>query len=495
MTSGHQAAGAAAERFNTPVAAAVLVAALAIALFSGPIADIDFWWHINSGRWIRENLSLPVADPLEVYPHINYWGRTILQGQWGGQLGLFLAFENFGAAGVVALRVIVLGGALAFVAWRLSRSGAHPLAGGIALVATAIVFAGFAADRPQLFSILCFAALVALLDLAGRQRRWQWAIPVLIALWTNLHQGVLLGAVVAALQLSLAGWQDYRAGNRRAAAQSIGVAACSLLALFATPNGVNGIEYLVWLEFQPAKQRISEYASPFSYLSMAPNAPHLLVFFIFAPLLLIALAGQARRHADQCLLPALLLVLAALGYRYIPFAMIAGMPFLAAHGFPFARQAVRRRILAGVMAVLVGGALLKTVSLRSPLFVAGGVSAATMPVALTEQAKRLGAAGNVFTTVAWGGYLSWQLWGNARPFIDGRYLMNPERLEDYTHILWATPRGQRLFDESGFSWVVMPHRSAVATNAAPYALAAYLRARPDWVLRVETAQGMVFSRR
>ncbi len=478
---------------NYPAASYIAVAALSVLLFVGPIVDVDAWWHINSGRWIWSHHALPDgSDPFSIYPDINHWGRTILQGQWGGQVLLFLAFDALGHIGVIVLRVLTLGAVLALAAWMIAWTSATRVAQAIAVVTVGLVLSGFAADRPQMFSLLLFAVLIVVLQLADRRRIPQWWVPLILAAWTNLHQGVLLGAIVAAIHLSMTAWKNTRQGDRRSAIQSGLMAVGALLSPLATPNGINGIEYLVWLEFLPAKERISEYASPFAYVSIIERAPHLVVFYVLVPLLLWTLARQVRQRPEQCVIPGLLLAAAMMTYRYIPFAVIVGVPFLLKH-WPPSGSGVARKLGISCAAMLVGLSFLHTASLRLPLVTQGVESPSVTPIALVAEAKRLGTAGSGFSTVGWGGYVAWHL-DRSLPFIDGRYLMNPARLEDYTHILWATPRGLRLFEQSGFEWVLMPHRNAIASTSQPYPLIAYLRSRPDWRLNLETEQGVLFSR-
>jgi hypothetical protein len=76
----------------------------------------------------------------------------------------------------------------------------------------------------------------------------------------------------------------------------------------------------------------------------------------------------------------------------------------------------------------------------------------------------------VFTSVSWGGYLGWSLEGRATPFIDGRYLLDTRQLDDYTHILWASPRGQALFDQYRFDWVIIPLPQSVRRRGSALSL-------------------------
>ena len=83
--------------------------------------------------------------------------------------------------------------------------------------------------RSQLFSLAFFPLLVLLLrEEARRPSRRVWLLVPLVALWSNLHGGVLLGIAVAGTYLLLS-----RA--RQQPVVAAGVLAGMAIALFATP--------------------------------------------------------------------------------------------------------------------------------------------------------------------------------------------------------------------------------------------------------------------
>ena len=478
--------------FSLPVTKSAITAMaatlLAIAFFFGPIHDIDFWWHANHGRWIFANHEIPQVDPFGIYAEINYWGKTILQGQWAGQLILFLAYDTGGAHAVIALRAALLLGTLGLVYLRLRAAQASKAAILLALLLLAVILAGFGTDRPQLFSLAAFSLLVYVLEKAAVARAWQWgAIPLLVA-WTNLHQAVLLGAVVAATWLVVLALEDRRDG--RPFADRLAAAAGALLSPLVTPNGLRGIEYAIWLEFEPAKQRISEYQSPIALLGNALQFPHLIAYFIIALGVLAWMAHAARRKPLEVIIPGMLLAASLGTYRYIPFVAIMAMPRLAAAIRP-GQPAFG--VLLGVYAV--AGIAAASIWMQGRLATLGEpVLQTAFPVVMTE---KFGSAikGRVFTTVSWGGYLGWTQAGAAVPFIDGRYLMDTRRLDEYTHILWATARGRLLLDRHDFDWVVIPVQNQFAAPGEEYRLIPYLGSHPDWELKMLTPQGVAFARR
>jgi hypothetical protein len=467
---------------------------LSVGMFSGPVADIDYWWHIANGRWIVSNNELPTTDPFGVYPTINEWAGTILHGQWGGQVILFLLHDAAGPRGVALFRITLLSATLILLAWRVARTDASPAMQCLVVTIGAVVLSGFTADRPQLFSLFLFSLLGLLLDVARQHRHVLWAVPPILAAWGNLHQGVILGAVVALLCLGLDAASHWRRGDGRTARQSaLAALACAVAPAFS-PNGFRGIGYLLWQEFEPAKQRISEFASPFLYLANAFEWPQVFAYFVFLPLLLICLLTLLRRHPRSAVVPAFLLLASTVSYRYTPFVVLLAAPLVARQLEELAteRPRLRRFALAGLVMLLAFPAFL---AFRGHIGAWNdAVSERHLPVALTENAKELGIGGRVFTTVNWGGYLGWELDGRARPFIDGRFMMNTAQLDDYSHMLWATPRGIELFERAAFDWVLMPRQNAFSSGQT-YPLITLLGRHPDWQLRMSSEQGVLFSRR
>lgn len=469
--------------------------ALSFALFSGPVFDTDFWWHIASGRWMVEHRTLPTTDPLGVYASVNYWARTILQGQWLGQVLLFGIFDRFGAVGVQCLRIVTLGLALTLVARRLAATSAGWPSRWLATLAVGVVLAGFAAERPQLFALLFFSLLVALLEARRQRPRLAGLILSLLVLWTNVHQSVVLGAVVAALWIGIDAWSGWRAGQRRHAVLLLGVAVLAMLAPLATPNGLRGIEYIVWQEFEPAKARISEYASPFLLTDQVLASPPLLLYFAFLPLLVAALLRVVRQQPPAAIVPACLLLASLFAYRYTPFVILLATPLVVEQLTAIARQRRAAGAAAGALiAIPLVLALVVTLNEHTARW-REGVSVRHFPHELLARARMLGVSGRLFTSVYWGGYAGWELHGQARPFIDGRFMMNTAQLDDYTHMLWATPRGRWLFEQGGFDWVLLPHRNPFSNDNQVYPLIVHLANHPAWQLRQESAQGVLFSRR
>src|SRR5581483_3818664 len=95
------------------------------------------------------------------------------------------------------------------------------------------------AVRPQLFSLLLFAALLTLIaDTDERSSRSFLLAPLLFVPWTNLHGGWLVGLGTFWIWSAGRILRAYAAGNRTAIAQAIAAAAAAAGATLLNPYGI-----------------------------------------------------------------------------------------------------------------------------------------------------------------------------------------------------------------------------------------------------------------
>lgn len=498
-------------------AAATLAGLLLLALAAGwiaqPVADTDLWWHLSAGRHIVQTAALPVADPTGMYEiraDNAYWADTVLRGQWLGQVALYLAWRAGGIDGVGALRTVLLLGALMLAVARAAApaggapatpdpSGRPPTRGPVGVAAlllalpAALCLQAHGGERPQLFSFALFGLLLALLEHRGRHA--PWLMVPLLALWAHLHPGVLLGASVATLWLLLdaAGARWRREPLPAPGARAVAVAA-GWAAVVAAPAGRQAIEYLIRLEADPLKDRVIEYRSPLTLAGVVDPA----VLAAYAVLMAAALGTLAallrRRRTAEAGTLALLAALSLSAWRYMPFLVLATLPWAArAAAAAWPRAAVAATRPAALALAGVAAALLLHGAWQQRLY-RSGLAEATQPVAMAAELARRGAQGRLFNTLAWGGYLHWTLGPRVRPFLDGR-LMDPARVRAYTHMLWATPEGLAAFEAARFDLVLMPRANPLNPSQRDYPLVGWLQRHPAWRLAGDDGQALLFVRR
>ena len=187
----------------------VLVCGLAGLLYSHlPLYHTDVWVHLKFGQRILETRQLPETEPFSPYTDHD---AKLVNVQWLTQVLYAAAFQTGESrhtgdpaarwlGGAEALRQLHTLGVVAFfglMAVALRRaSGSGPVAVvGLALLVAACFFAvGF--HRPQTFGLTCFAAVLALVSRPEPTRRAYILLPLVMALWANLHGSFAVGFVL-----------------------------------------------------------------------------------------------------------------------------------------------------------------------------------------------------------------------------------------------------------------------------------------------------------
>jgi hypothetical protein len=497
LASPSQVSGGFNLRWGVGVGAVLALFVLVAGAFSVPISDIDFWWHIATGRTIVQQGEVPVDDPFGMYVDPDPVRRDgNLRSQWLGQVVLYLTFDRLGVNGVVALRTGLLLACLALVYARCRHTAAKPGPVWAVLLITGALLTGFTGERPQLLSIFFAGLLFLLLDRArGGSWKWLLPLPLLGLLWANSHGGFLLGNALLALvclgRLPAAG---ALATERRAFRRLLLLAAAFVLATLVTPSGVRTFVYLVALEGTLLQERTSEYTSALLIhrLGLGWIQAGIYVYLGLAALSLPRLARRDR--LDKLLVVAFLGIVACAAYRYLSFFLVVAAPYVAvglSDGWTsFARSRGRiewhaERLL---LAVLVG--LLGLGILRGDLF-QGGIAPGRYPTEATRVIAERGTEGRAFNTMNWGGYLLWHLGEQVTPYVDGR-LLDTRMLAPYTNALWATPPGLAWLQDQDFVLVILPVRGSF--DAEPYPLPFHLATDPEWQLVYSDQGSYVFER-
>ena len=442
-----------------PVAAAALFAS-AVARF--PIVTPDVWWHLATGRAVADS-GIPRTDLFS-------WtlgDRPWLAHEWLADLVLHAASGAGGLLGVVALRAALLLAA-ACLAYRAARLHASLL---VALPLAAA--AGFVSqrnwlDRPQLWSYALAALLLLVLERDRlRPTRFVYALPLLFALWVNLHGGFMLGLVLLVL---------WTAAARLEARQVPGparplpwwIAPLCLASTLLNPHGLEGVVYPWRYVGSGLAETIQEEQAG---LLAGPQAWMHLALALALVVLLVAPLVRGRRVPLPHVVVAATLVwlsmprlasfsLPLAAERHVPLFLFAAVPILAWRlesalgGWPGRALERAAPTLAGGPAWLAG-VTLAGFALWS--------AAATFPRDGSPRARLLpgrfpeaGAAWlasrelppRLVNPYRWGGFLAYRLGPRYRVSIDSRGdLYGPELLRE-DELLYRMPPGSQAAVES-----------------------------------------------
>ena len=251
--------------------------AAAVAAVAGTIGP-DARWLGALGRSILERGAVPDQIPFAAAPSTGWNNVPVL-----AELIFRGLLSALGDRGLLAAQVVAATLATVVIARDARRLGAT--SAGTAVALGAVVVGGvlaFAGIRAQLFSLVLFPTLVALLRADERSpSRRIWLLVPLVALWSNLHGAALLGLGLALLYLLA-----YR--FRRRAVESAGVAVACGLALCATPTPAGTPGYYVGV--------ITSEAAARGYGLWAPLSLHSGFDLLLGAAVLVLLAGFVWRR-------------------------------------------------------------------------------------------------------------------------------------------------------------------------------------------------------
>jgi hypothetical protein len=221
-----------------------------VALVTGVVGHValigaDARWLAALGHLVVRDHAIPTGIPFAAAP-TSHWPNTLVLAEL-----IFYGLERLmGDPGLLLAQTLAVGAALTILARDAHASGAGaPRTCQALLLVTLGSLTSFGLARVQLFSLVLFPLLLALLraDQRSRSRRIWLTLP-LLALWSNLHGIALVGLAMLYLYLifSLGRVKPVRAGA---------LAVLSLVAMCVTPAGLRTVDYYYGLTTNLATER------------------------------------------------------------------------------------------------------------------------------------------------------------------------------------------------------------------------------------------------
>jgi hypothetical protein len=407
-----------------PLAVASAVFIIAVGL---PSTDSDTYWQLAMGQWMLDHHAFLRQDVFSSTVAGAHFGI----GEWLGQIAFAGSFAAAGWAGVAVLRATLVGVAAFFVA-RLARRGGTPWWISLPLVFAALLVSKITwTDRPQLFTLALFPALLEiLLSLPGGFSRRLLLLPPLFLVWTNLHGGYLLGVAVVAIFAA----EAILTRGRRGLPLALTAVAC-VAVTFVNPAPLE-LAGAAREDFLNPPRFLTEFLPP----DVVTPAGALFAGFVLLVLGTALLRGGSLLEA---MLLAPLLYLAFTAQRQMLFFCFAATAFLGAR---LTALVATRRVFELPAPVRIPVAL--------ALFIAALGSALAAPIRPDERAYPAAAletlrqdSGVLLNEYDWGGYLIFNL--PERPvFIDGRYVPYLDSvLADYRALVGLRPGWRDLLDK------------------------------------------------
>ncbi len=473
---------------NRSLKAGVILIILFFLLLYSSISlwDPDFWWHINTGRYIIEHRALPDEDPFSFTEPGQDETRNslILKGYWLAQILLYEVYNLGAVHGVILFRTFFLTLTLLLV-WRFMRKG-EPILGLANLLLVGNTLFYFTGERPQTLTfplaVLMFMVIQGYLE--GGKGKALFFLPLITLIWTNLHGSVLFAAAVIVTYAISAPFflKDISSGRKTVFA---GACILSLLAVFLSPSR----ETLItgFLDFQTGiiKSESVEFFSPFKLLaSYGKFYPSYWISMLAVAFLL--LTNIRSVPVSTTLILALSSALSLTGARYMVFYVLA-TPLL------FRLPHIRMRKIAQAAVLL---AALVPVIMNLGYFKPFNFSIRETYPAESLKLLHHKSPERIFAYLEWGGFIGFHL-PEAKVFIDGR-MLNEDTLVRYNAILQGTEAmGQkewkRNLEKYNVDAIVLPLRDF--NTGRPIPLIGRLSEARDWELVFYNEREILFMRK
>jgi len=412
------------------MAAIVLTFAALVSLFA--IRNNDVWWMMAVGRRILETKAFIYRDPFSfALPGAPWSPQAYLSA-----IVFYLVHQGAGAAGLIVLRAVLVVATFAVVLRTLARTRVSWAMAAPVVVLVILVSQTRFIVRAHLFEYLFLSILMgSLLTSHERKGRSFYVVPAVVqVLWTNMHPSFLLGPALVGLFFAgewlgervtprLSGIRPlHRHDYRRAALLfAVVVAAC-----FVNPNpGAFLSQPFGGAQHDLVSRFTLEWKSPFDPAVAGAG------FHPYYEILLALAAVAVFMNLKRLSLGALFLLLGTMylslqSHRFrVEFALVA-LPLVCVMLRDAPPVVAARKAMGESRARWLPSAALSLAAVLLVAFTAGGRVEVDGTVKARYPDRALGfvvendVAHRPFSTIGFGSYMAWDLYGKRQTFIDGR---------------------------------------------------------------------------
>lgn len=466
---------------------AVALALIALRVLLTPIPPHDFWWHMAVGRQTVEAGAIPTTDTFS----FTQAGQPYYNQGWLAQVGMYGLYTVGGLPLLILVQVVVICAAYGLLLWFTAvQTGRLRLAVAVLLLAILPVSFTNWNVRPQSYVLPIMAAYIVVLARYRQGVNRLWLLPLLMALWVNIHGTFVLGLVLIGLTVvgEALKWRFARLGGEYPAPLRplLVWGSVSALAVLANPRGLGVLGYVRGLlGSNQVTELVTEWAPP------TIRDANGVIFFLLAILLAGALI-YARRMPDptDLLIAGAFFWLALGASRSQMWFALVSMPLLVS---TLARLLPRRPAFQGrtplnaTLLALLGLLILGALPWVKPLLIegeSGRLISSETPVDAVAAMRQLPRPERLLNASPFGSYLIWEL-PDQPVFIDPRFELYPyEQWQDYV-VLSNGYDIDRLLERYQFDGMLLDPVDQKALVEA-------MKQRQDWRMQFTGEQSVYF---
>ncbi|HJU28291.1 MAG TPA: hypothetical protein VJ718_03925 [Candidatus Binataceae bacterium] len=481
-----------------------VLAVIAIA-DAGRFADPDMWWHLLAGETVLRTGHFIMRDPFSYTAH----GLPWLDHERIAEVIMAWTYMTGGIVGLKLFKLACTAITFVMIALTIAETGANRSIQSCVLMVAAVGLGAAIQFRPQLFTFICFSALMLLLTRHnyGRTKRL-WLIVPLMLLWANLHGGYLVGLLVFGFYGFVVVIRDVVVGKdwRKDAISFAIIWPAALAMTFITPFGLNNWRAIVRTLSNPMTHGLIAEWKPMLAVMMRHVRRHSLAMIMdgiiagaMAAFVVTELLTLTLDDLPLALIAGISTAAAIVAIRNMEIAMIA-LPAPLAHHAALMGERLRGRRkslppaesgLAGrrmmIINQVVFGVMAVAVMFVTGLFSKQLVTGIPEPTGAIDYMRSRGLRGNILCDFNWGGYVIYHTAPRSRVFTDSRYdLVYPNSITaEYLKFIWDKPGADRMLDE----W---PHDFVLISPKSP--AWRLMTSRRDWKLLYRDPDCALFAR-
>lgn len=473
---------------------------------SRPLYDPDFYWHLKTGQWIWQNTSLPHTDLFGVPPLATPSPRTevIFTSYWLLQLVMYGFYCLGGMSGIILFRWLVA--SVCFLICTRWTNVCNRNVAAVIIIGATLLLEYYFIERPQFVSFVCFGIMLVVVFRFFDQRAkslWTTLFPLsfLMVVWSNMHGGFLIGQAVLIYCVVAEGMKFLHRSLLPLARREYQIFCIALLtaliASFINPNAVNMIKYLPII-FDSNYYVNANNLEELSLRAYFKQTGDYAVLLYIASIVLTFVALLSSRHRKNITWVGILAGTAFMGcqhMRHLPFFLVAALLFMTKY-FETECSAIKGRVLLlSMLAVTTVFCIRDEFPRVVEASRSGWVPATHFPVKAADFIVNNNIRGNIYTTMAWGGYLIWRVGPENKIFYDSRTLSVQRAWEyDNSRIISLNQRSywKGLFNIYDIQMAVLPvYEDDGKTNM----LTQSIYADNEWNMVFSDAQNAVFIKK
>lgn len=300
--------------------------------------DPDFGWHLRFGQIIWDTKSLP-HDQIFMW---TLWGKTWVDHEWLSNLIIYLIWFVGGYISLSFIFAFLPLLTLFIINRHLFKNYSFNNLGVIVLVISELLLMlsalGHLGIRVQEITLLAVTLLIILLDRIthSKKKTPPWWLPLFFYLWACLHGGFLIGLVLLSiwvgLQIIMIYFPKLAPENttplpKQILKQWILISIISFIVTFLTPYGLSLYSFLGEYRDTFYQAHIKEWLSPYSFpLNYKQIIANLVIASSVAS---VYFALKKKTLLYNCVVVALLLIMAFKSVRHFPLLLVAWLLLIA----------------------------------------------------------------------------------------------------------------------------------------------------------------------